>query len=94
MTNKNRCKQCRWIISRHASACTTCSTIQHKKLGPLPYDGILQLGAIIIRRMSKVLTLANWRKEGKFYAGSRRNQVRFVNQNTLSDAPKEQSFDF
>jgi hypothetical protein len=54
-------------------------------------EGLTQLK---VRRMSKVLTLANWRKEGKFHAGSRRNQVRFAIQNTLSYAPKEQSFDF
>ena len=35
------------------------------------------------RRMSKVLVLANWVKDGKFNIGNRRNQVRFVNQNEL-----------
>ena len=44
-------------------------------------EGLTQLKA---RRMSKVLTLANWSKEGKFHAGSRRNQTRFVNQNELN----------
>ena len=35
-------------IYRHASICTTCSTIQHEKLGTLRNDGILQLGAITL----------------------------------------------
>ena len=44
------------------------------------------------RRMSKVLTLANWSKEGKFNAGSRRNQMRFVNQNELKEYAEKFEF--
>lgn len=47
-----------------------------------------------VRRMSKVLTLANWRKDGKFHTGNRRNQVRFINLNELTDAPAEPGWDF
>lgn len=52
-------------------------------------EGLTQLKS---RRMSKVLTLANWSKEGTFYAGSRRNQVRFVNQNELKELSEEFEF--
>ena len=44
------------------------------------------------RRMSKVLTLANWSKNGKFHAGSRRNQVKFLNQNELKEHSEEFEF--
>jgi hypothetical protein len=54
-------------------------------------EGLTQLK---VRRISKLLTLANWSKEGKFHAGSRRNQIRFVNQNTLTDDPNEPVYDF
>ena len=37
------------------------------------------------RRMSKVLVLANWVKDGKFNVGNRRNQIRFVNQSELTE---------
>ena len=56
---------------------------------PNDTEGLTQIKA---RRMSKVLTLANWSKDGKFHAGSRRNQVRFVNQNELKEQSEE--FDF
>jgi hypothetical protein len=52
-------------------------------------EGLTQLKA---RRMSKVLTLANWSKDGKFHAGSRRNQVRFLNQNELKEHDEEFEF--
>ena len=52
-------------------------------------EGLTQLKA---RRMSKVLTLANWCKDGKFHAGSRRNQIRFVNQNELKEFSEEFEF--
>ena len=52
-------------------------------------EGLTQLKA---RRMSKVLTLANWSKDGKFHAGSRRNQIRFVNQNELKTQSEEIEF--
>ena len=52
-------------------------------------EGLTQLK---VRRMSKVLTLANWSKDGKFHAGSRRNQVRFVNQNELKTQSEEIEF--
>jgi hypothetical protein len=42
--------------------------------------------------MSKVLTLANWSKGGKFHGGNRRNQVRFVNQNELKEYVEEFEF--
>ena len=45
-------------------------------------------------RMSKVLVLANWEKDGKFNIGNRRNQVRFINLNELTEARDEGSFDF
>ena len=43
-------------------------------------------------RMSKVLVLANWEKDGKFNIGNRRNQVRFVNQNALQEF--KETFEF
>jgi len=52
-------------------------------------EGLTQLK---VRRMSKVLILANWSKEGKFHAGSRRNQVRFLNQNELNAQSVEFEF--
>ena len=52
-------------------------------------ESLTQLKA---RRMSKVLTLANWSKDGKFHAGNRRNQVRFVNQNELKEYVEEFEF--
>jgi len=58
---------------------------------PNDTEGLTQMNA---RRMSKILTLANWSKEVKFHAGSRRNQIRFANQNTLTDAPNEPVYDF
>ena len=42
--------------------------------------------------MSKVLILANWSKDGKFHAGSRRNLVRLVNQNELKEHSEEFEF--
>ena len=47
-----------------------------------------------VRRMSKVLTLANWRKDGKFHTGTRRNQVKFINLNELSDTPDDPDWGF
>jgi predicted P-loop ATPase len=35
------------------------------------------------RRMGRALSMANWIKDGKFTAGARRDQVRFVNQSEL-----------
>ena len=52
-------------------------------------EGLTQLKA---RRMSKVLTLASWSKDGKFHGGNRRNQVRFVNQNELKEYVEEFEF--
>lgn len=46
------------------------------------------------RRMSKVLLLANWCKDGKFHTGKRRNQLRFVNLNKIPDKPNEIEYDF
>ena len=46
------------------------------------------------RRMSKVLTLAKWSKDGKFHSGNRRNQVRFVNSNTVANSPNMTKYDF
>lgn len=37
------------------------------------------------RRMARALSMANWTKEGKFNSGTRRNQIRFVNQNELTE---------
>lgn len=56
---------------------------------PNDTEGLTQIKA---RRMSKVLTLANWSKDGKFHAGNRRNQVRFVNQNELKEYVEEFEF--
>lgn len=52
-------------------------------------ESLTQLKA---RRMSKILTLANWSKDGKFHGGNRRNQVRFVNQNELKEYVEEFEF--
>jgi hypothetical protein len=38
------------------------------------------------RRMGRALLMANWIKNGKFTAGTRRNQVRFVNQSELIES--------
>ena len=35
---------------------------------------------------------ANWSKDGKFHAGSRHNQVKFVNQNELNAHPEDFEF--
>ena len=58
---------------------------------PNDTEGLTQMKA---RRMSKVLVLANWVKDGKFNIGNRRNQVRFINLNELTEARDEGSFDF
>ena len=49
---------------------------------PNDTEGLTQMKA---RRMSKVLVLANWVKDGKFNVGNRRNQIRFVNQSELTE---------
>jgi len=56
---------------------------------PNDTEGLTQMKA---RRMSKVLTLANWSKDGKFHGGNRRNQVRFLNQNELKEHHEEFEF--
>ena len=56
---------------------------------PNDTEGLTQMKA---RRMSKVLVLANWEKDGKFNIGNRRNQVRFVNQNALQEY--KETFEF
>ena len=53
-----------------------------------------RLTTSIARRMSKVLTLAKWSKDGKFHSGNRRNQVRFVNSNTVANSPNMTKYDF
>ena len=81
--------------------------IVHEKLGHMSEVSIKEayehcfethatehLSTTNVRRMSKVLTLANWRKDGKFHTGTRRNQVKFINLNELSDTPDDPDWGF
>jgi predicted P-loop ATPase len=44
------------------------------------------------RRMGRALLMANWIKDGKFTAGARRDQVRFINQSELIE--RSDTFEF
>ena len=44
------------------------------------------------RRMGRALLMANWIRDGKFTAGARRDQVRFVNQSELIE--RSDTFEF
>ena len=44
------------------------------------------------RRMGRALLMANWIRDGKFTAGARRDQVRFVNQSELKVNDEEYEF--